>query len=586
MKIQTGFDKTLKEVYHMLALPYPPCSIKNEEQPEIEDEDEVELEETAILVKPFKPKFKSYNINKDSLTSHRAAKQLTGLISELERKRRENESNKEVHNNTNYLEYKENVVNLINHLSSRAKAEKAQNDSLEEGQLKEKKKVLLSDLRRFSNALRADKQEETEQARRVIECQDNSGRRATIDMVAQLTPIHEQLTYFFQGENACANTVVRAASSGDFESLYSSDSREKVLETRDKMNHILDSVELSEENDIPRPLEGTLLKGAGKIGRSCKKGSDAFKSNMENIAENNRKKSIVHSELMVSMARNTGEKERKVAAEERKCKDRMSVVLDTMVHKVKGKEVEKLRDEERKNDEFDRARVDTIDKINDYGKRKEVLDNADTTYLTDTKHDAKTAQAKRTSIDVIANTDRKKVLHKTTGPARIPANKSAGRVVKERRPTGAVIPPGKFIKPVVKGTGSPSTVRGTLQQQGGKVPARKPSQPQAPVTGPRKPSGASPSTLRKPSAGPAGKVSPSTLRKPSAGPAGKVSPSTLRKPSAGPAGKVSPSTLRKPSAGPAGKVSPSTVRKPSAGPAGSRKPSASKPTQGSTSKWN
>ena len=42
-------------------------------------------------------------------------------------------------------------------------AEKAQNDSLEEGQLKQKKKVMLSDLRRFSNALRADKQEETEQ---------------------------------------------------------------------------------------------------------------------------------------------------------------------------------------------------------------------------------------------------------------------------------------------------------------------------------------------------------------------------------------------------------------------------------------
>ena len=45
------------------------------------------------------------------------------------------------------------------------------------------------------------------------------------------------------------------------------------------------------------------------------------------IAENNRKKSIVHSEMMVSLAKNTGEKERKVAAEERKCKDRMSVVL-------------------------------------------------------------------------------------------------------------------------------------------------------------------------------------------------------------------------------------------------------------------
>ena len=55
---------------------------------------------------------------------------------------------------------------IFNHILNKtvhSQAEKAQNDSLEEGQLKQKKKVMLSDLRRFSNALRADKQEETEQ---------------------------------------------------------------------------------------------------------------------------------------------------------------------------------------------------------------------------------------------------------------------------------------------------------------------------------------------------------------------------------------------------------------------------------------
>lgn len=57
------------------------------------------------------------------------------------------------------------------------------------------------------------------------------------------------------------------------------------------------------------------------------------------------------------------------------------------MHKVKGKQVEKLRDEERKEEEFDRARRDTLEKISDYGKRKEVLENADTSYLTKTKHD-------------------------------------------------------------------------------------------------------------------------------------------------------------------------------------------------------
>ena len=45
------------------------------------------------------------------------------------------------------------------------------------------------------------------------------------------------------------------------------------------------------------------------------------------IAENNRKKSSIHSELLVSLAKNAGEKEQQAAAEERKCKDRMSVVL-------------------------------------------------------------------------------------------------------------------------------------------------------------------------------------------------------------------------------------------------------------------
>lgn len=117
MKIQTGFDKTLKEVYHILALPYPPRPIQSEELQVIEDEDEVD--ETAVQIKPFKPKFKSYNINKDELSTHRASKQLTKLIGELERKRRENDSNADV--DANYIKYKENVVNLINHLYSRAK---------------------------------------------------------------------------------------------------------------------------------------------------------------------------------------------------------------------------------------------------------------------------------------------------------------------------------------------------------------------------------------------------------------------------------------------------------------------------------
>ena len=46
----------------------------------------------------------------------------------------------------------------------------------------------------------------------------------------------------FQGENDTAN--MKKASSGDFASIYFSDSREKVQEISKKMEHILDSVEV------------------------------------------------------------------------------------------------------------------------------------------------------------------------------------------------------------------------------------------------------------------------------------------------------------------------------------------------------
>lgn len=134
------------------------------------------------------------------------------------------------------------------------------------------------------------------QARRVTECQNGGGRRATIELVTQLAPIHEQLNYFFQvrnfprlvksehdlrlnsscnvkhpcfkapviilkivfpkciqfsilvpcfqEENACSNSVVKKASSGEFESLHSSASREKVRQISEQMEHILDSVEV------------------------------------------------------------------------------------------------------------------------------------------------------------------------------------------------------------------------------------------------------------------------------------------------------------------------------------------------------
>ena len=58
-----------------------------------------------------------------------------------------------------------------------------------------------------------------------------------------------------------------------------------------------------------------------------------------------------------------------------------------MIHKVTGKQVEKQLDEEVKSVKHGLARQDTLEKINDYGKRKDVLENADISYLTEAVHD-------------------------------------------------------------------------------------------------------------------------------------------------------------------------------------------------------
>ena len=115
MKIQTEFDKKIKEVYEIIALSYPPKTLKNDSFPE----ELLESEDTSVELKPFKLKSQSYNIQKDELTVHRTSKQLTKFFSECERRRRENDTVND--KDQNYLKYKENVVNFIDSLSSKAK---------------------------------------------------------------------------------------------------------------------------------------------------------------------------------------------------------------------------------------------------------------------------------------------------------------------------------------------------------------------------------------------------------------------------------------------------------------------------------
>ena len=115
MKIQTEFDRKIKEVYEIIALPYPPKTLQNGGV----SEENFETEENSMELKPFKLKSQSYNIQKDELTVHKTSKQLTRFLTECERHRRESE--KVTEKDQSYLKYKENVVNFIESLSSKAK---------------------------------------------------------------------------------------------------------------------------------------------------------------------------------------------------------------------------------------------------------------------------------------------------------------------------------------------------------------------------------------------------------------------------------------------------------------------------------
>ena len=58
-----------------------------------------------------------------------------------------------------------------------------------------------------------------------------------------------------------------------------------------------------------------------------------------------------------------------------------SSLQDSVVRKVQGKDVVKQKKDEIRKERQKIARQDTFEKIKDYGKRKEVLENADTSYV-------------------------------------------------------------------------------------------------------------------------------------------------------------------------------------------------------------
>lgn len=488
MKFQTDFDKRIKDVYDIIALPYPPKTI-NSDAGALEEE--FPEEETTVELKPFKQKTQSYNIHNETLTCRKATKTLSSFITECERKRRENED-KNV-KGRDYLKQKEDVIHFINVLSEKAKDEKTRRDSLTAAKLKETKVNMLGEMRRFSNAVQADKDQLQEQKRRVSVSIEQQGLEQMKDMVSQLAPIHEQLASAFNQTGGNTGNVLRKISS---ESLVSAPSVQRIDEVNMKMNKMMRSVTLNDENDVPEYLEGNVVQGAGQIGRTLKKGSKTFQKQISQVAESNRRMSVVQGELLSNIANKADKKEDKKHDSKRHHKDSMDFVLDSVVRKVQGKDVVKQKKDEIRKERQKIARQDTFEKIKDYGKRKEVLENADTSYVHTTIPDERTVKAKKSALkDINAMPKKESEKSVSVKPPKVsskkPSNPALSRLA-HRRPTG---PPSLLAKGVA-GLQKPAPAGLKPVPETGKGPSKSPSAIRR-GTGP--PS-VSPSTLRKGSA--------------------------------------------------------------------------------------
>lgn len=483
MKFQTDFDKRIKGVYDLIALPYPPKTINldagalEEEAPE---------EETTVELKPFKQKTQSYNIHQETLTSRKATKTLSSFITECERKRRENE-NKNV-KGRDYLKQKEDVIQFINILSEKAKDEKTRRDSLTAAKLNKTKVDMLGEVRRFSNAVQADKDQLQEQKRRVSVSVEQQGLEQMKDMISQLAPIHEQLASAFNQTGGNTGNVLRKISS---ESLVSAPSAQRIDDVNIKMNKIMRSVTLNDESDIPEYLEGNVVQGAGQIGRTLKKGSKAFQKTITQVAESNRRMSMVQGELLSNIANKAEKKQDKKHDHTRHHRDSMDYVLDSVVRKVQGKDVVKQKKDEIRHERHQIARQDTIEKIKDYGKRKEVLENADITYVHNTIPDERTVKAKKSALkDINAMPKKESIKSVTMKPAKKSSNPAISRLA-HRRPTG---PPSLLAKGVAGlQKSAPSGLKPVPES--GRGPSKSPSSTRK-NNGPS----VSPSALRKGSA--------------------------------------------------------------------------------------
>lgn len=389
MKIKTDFDRRLEEIYSIIGLSYPP-------RPSC-DLDGIELEENIVEIKPFPARRFDRETNKDMLiTVHKATKQLVRHIGEGPLYKRDQEVVLGMRDPTQ-VQHRNELVGSLNQMNEILKSEKIRRDT----EIIEKSRSALGNALRGIQRFAADQREDEEKVRRISQCHDAHSQQATMRILTQLAPIHEQLTTSYARANGSTEELLRQISSRDFDDCDSeiSVSGGRLVAVNAKMKAIFNSAEMPEEE---RLLETAgIVKGAGKIGRTLKKTNKSFQSKISDTVQYAKKKSVVQNELLKSLV--TKERNAQAGSDSNIAQNfgKLNLAIETAARKAEGKMVEKEQAKALKEAQWDDARRDTLGKIVYYGQRKEVLENIDTTYLTNVKHDARAETAKASVVRMI-----------------------------------------------------------------------------------------------------------------------------------------------------------------------------------------
>jgi len=388
MKTETVFETLCKDVYKTIGLEYTPASRGDEE----------EVEEVDCDIRKFIKKTKSYNINKDKLRTHYASKKLSKFIEESERKRRsaeEKESNLLGYYDAEQQVKKEGMIDFLNNLTTRAKVEKLHRDDEvyfnAAGSLVE----TLEELAHVTGVMKADRESYVEQQRRVDELQEKGAQSKAVHMMNQLGPVHNQLAEAFKQGNGESKLVLHQVRSSDTFSDHSSMSAQSAehkssIELNCQMKSIMAHIKYNPgENPANEIKPNDVMHGVGHIARTIKKNDKHFTDNIHKVDGTSEAKGTMQNELLYKAQKNSVQQDQAVEEKHHGHEDKMTMVLDSLVHKANGKEVEKQIAQAGKEEAIKEAMKSTLEDVKDFGKRLSVAHDAKDISYINMKHDAK-----------------------------------------------------------------------------------------------------------------------------------------------------------------------------------------------------